>query len=133
MVIEQPQSSNSDLTHMNYQEFAKLRVGSKTLDDATLDLGSLKKVDRALTDKNQIITAINNRDYAFMKNVSNFFYETSGIYGRLVRYLAYLYRYDWVLTPYVNSDTMKPDKVLNEFSKGLTYLDNFNAKLVFGD
>ena len=74
MVIEQPQSSNSDLTHMNYQEFAKLRVGSKTLDDATLDLGSLKKVDRALTDKNQIITAINNRDYAFMKNVSNFFY-----------------------------------------------------------
>lgn len=133
MVIEQPQSSNLDLTHMNYQEFAKLRVGSKTLDDATLDLGSLKKVDRALTDKNQIITAINNRDYAFMKNVSNFFYETSGIYGRLVRYLAYLYRYDWVLTPYVNSDTMKPDKVLNEFSKGLTYLDNFNAKLVFGD
>ena len=133
MVIEQPQSSNADLTQMNYQEFAKLRVGSKLLDDATLDLGSLKKVNRALTDKNQIINAIDNRDYAYMREVSAFFYETSGIYGRLVRYLAYLYRYDWMLTPYVNSDNIKEDKILNEFSKGLDYLDNFNAKAFFGD
>lgn len=133
MVIEPKPSTNNDLTNLTYQEFAKLRVGSKSLDDATLDLGSLKKVNRTLTDKDQIISAINNRDYTFIREVSNFFYDTSGIYGRLVRYLAYLYRYDWMLVPYVNSDTMKTDKVLSEFSKALNYLDDLEAKSLFGD
>ncbi len=134
MVIEQqPQSSSNLPLNMNYQEFAKLRVGSQLLDDATLDLGSLKKVNRALTDKEQIISAIENRDYAFLREVSSFFYETSGIYGRLVRYLAYLYRYDWMLTPYVNNDSMKSEKVLAEFSKAINFLDNFDAKVVLGD
>lgn len=133
MVI-QPQSSSTQVpTQMEYQDFARLRVGSKVLDDATIDLGALKKTNRALTDKNRIMTAIDNRDYAFMREVSEFFYETSGIYGRLVRYLAYLYRYDWMLVPYVNSDSMKEDKVLTEFSKGLNYLDNLGAKTLFGD
>lgn len=133
MVIEPQPSKQEDFTNMTYQEFAKLRVGSQVLDDATLDLGSLKKVNRTLTDKDQIISAINNRDSSFLREVSNFFYETSGIYGRLVRYLAYLYRYDWMLVPYVNSDSMKTDKVLSEFSKGLDYLDNLEAKTLFGD
>ena len=37
-----------------------------------------------------------------MRNISNFFYKTSGIYARLCRYMAYLYRYDWFITPYIN-------------------------------
>ena len=133
MSIEQPRTSSEPIQTNSYQEFAKLRVGSQLLDDATLDLGALKKVNKTLTNKEQIMSAINNRDYAFMRETSNFFYETSGIYGRLVRYLAYLYRYDWMLTPYVNSNSMKTEKVLNDFSKALNYLDNFDAKATFGD
>ncbi|MCF0126432.1 MAG: hypothetical protein HUJ68_11910 [Clostridia bacterium] len=117
----------------NYKEFAKLRVGTKTLDDTTVNLGSLKKVNRILADRDQILNAINNRDYPFLREVSNFFFETSGIYGRLVRYLAYLYRYDWMVVPYIETDKIKEEKVLTEFSKVLTFLDNFNAKLVFGE
>jgi len=36
-----------------------------------------------------------------MIDISNFFYKTSGIYSRLCRYMAYLYKYDWFITPYI--------------------------------
>lgn len=64
----------------SYAEFAKMRVGAKTLDDAILNIGTLKKTNRRLTDKDAILRAINESDYAFMREVSNFFYESSGIY-----------------------------------------------------
>lgn len=117
----------------SYAEFAKMRVGAKTLDDAILNIGALKKSNSRLTDKAAILTAINNSDYAFMREVSNFFYEASGIYGRLCRYIAYLYRYDWHVTPYINSDSNKQDKVLAEFSKVLSYVDNLAVKKNSGD
>jgi len=36
-----------------------------------------------------------------MRDISNFFYKSSGIYSRLCRYMAYLYKYDWFITPYI--------------------------------
>jgi len=36
-----------------------------------------------------------------MRDISNFFYKHSGIYSRLCRYMAYLYKYDWFITPYI--------------------------------
>lgn len=133
MAIEANPSKNFEPANMTYQEFAKLRVGSKTLDDAIVDIGALKKVNRNLADKDAILRAINNRDYNHLREVSNFFYEASGIYGRLCRYVAYLYRYDWMATPYINSDSMKEDKVLTEFSKVLMYLDGISVKKNFGE
>lgn len=134
MVIETKTPSHIEPpSNMTYQDFAKLRVGSKVLDDATLDLGVLKKASRNLADKERILTAIDNGDYPYLREVSNFFYEASGIYGRLCRYLAYLYRYDWMVVPYVNSDSAKPEKVLTEFSKVLNYLDNMDTKMLFND
>jgi len=42
-------------------------------------------------------------DIPTMRDISNFFYRTSGIYSRLCRYMAYLYKYDWFITPYYNN------------------------------
>jgi len=69
-----------------------------------------------------------------MRDISNYFYRTSGIYQRLCRYMAYMYRYDWLVTPYY-SDEMgkKPQKLLEGFNKALLYLDNFEAKKFFGE
>ena len=75
-------------------DFSKIKVGARTLDDAILNLGELKRVDRRLADKDTVLTAINNCNYEEMREISNFFYKVSGIYGRLCRYMAYLYRYD---------------------------------------
>ena len=76
-------------------DFSKIRVGLQTLEDATLsNLGILKKIDPRLADKKVVLKAIAENDLTTMRQVSNFFYRTSGIYNRLCRYLAYMYRYD---------------------------------------
>lgn len=129
-------ASDTRTTNHNYDniDFSKIKIGAKTLDDAILDLGSLKKVNTSMADKNYILRAIDQCNYEEMRAISNFFYKTSGIYSRLCRYMAYLYRYDWMVTPYINEETKKiEDKVLGKFYEVLLYLDNFNAKRFFGE
>ena len=122
-------------THAGYNaiDFSKIKVGIKTLDDAVLNLGDYKKINPRLSDKQEVLRAIHNCDYETMRDISSFFYKTSGIYNRLCRYMAYLYRYDWMVTPYVVSESLKNDKVLEVFDKALRYLDNFEVKRFFGD
>ena len=97
-------------------------------------LGDYKRVDKHLSDKNTILNAINTCDFEKMREISNFFYKTSGIYSRLCRYMAYLYRYDWLVTPYIGEETAKTeDKVLEKFYEILLYLDNFEIKRFFGE
>ena len=115
-------------------DFSKIRVGVKTLDDAVINLGTYKKIDPRLGDKEVIIRAIAQNDLETMRDISNFFYRTSGIYNRLCRYLAYMYRYDWMVTPYINDEQQKvKDKALTNFHRVLNYLDNFGAKRFFGE
>ena len=59
--------------------------------------------------------------------------------------MAYLYRYDWVVTPYINEgigvaadadvtlNSNNRDKILKNFFKALKFLDEFEAKKFFGD
>lgn len=117
----------------NTVDFSKIKVGIKTLEDAVYDLGDYKKINSRLGSKDQVLKAIGNQNVVLMREISNFFYKTSGIYQRLCRYLAYMYRYDWFLTPYINSDSVNEDKLLNSFNKALLYLDNFQAKKFFGE
>ena len=81
-VIEEPLVDN---------QFARLKIGLQHLDDAILDLGSLKKTDRTYGDKNVILRALAKKDYATLREASNYFYEVSGIYERLCKYFAFLY------------------------------------------
>ena len=83
-------------------DFAKIKLGIKTLDDAILTLGDYKRINPRLGDKNEVLKAINSYDVEKMRDISNFFFRTSGIYSRLCRYMAYLYRYDWFITPFIN-------------------------------
>lgn len=117
-------------------DFSKIRVGVKSLEDAVYTGGDLRRANKKLTDKDFIIKAMHSNDLKAMREISNFFYKTSGIYSRLCRYMAYLYRYDWMVTPYINEDSAKEkviDKMLDNFHKALTYLDNFEVKRFFGE
>lgn len=116
----------------DYVDFSRVRIGAKMLDDAILNLGSLNKVNSNLTDKTMILTALANRDYETLRNVSNFYYETSGIYSRLTTYFATLFKYDTMVTPYVTGNVTN-DKVLAEYAKVLKYIDSFCPKKKFGD
>ena len=84
------------------KNYSKIRVGGRTIEDAILSLGDLKRVNPNLADKTQVLQAIDSFNVDKMREISNFFYRSSGIYSRLCRYMAYLYRYDWFITPYIN-------------------------------
>ena len=114
-------------------DFAKIRVGLQTLDDAILNLGSLKKGNTRFTNKAAIIKALAERDYPLLREISEYWFENSGIYERLCKYFAYLYRYDWYVVPYVEDDSIKEDKILSEFSKVLNYMDASNIKYMCGN
>lgn len=114
-------------------DFSKIKVGAKTLDDAVMDLGVYKKINPRCADKATVLRAIDRYDLKAMREISDFFYKTSGIYSRILRYMAFMYRYDWFVTPYVNDESMKDTKVLDGFHKCLTTLDNFGVKKKLGD
>ena len=61
-------------------DFNSIRVGVKTLDDAVFKLGDLRKTNPRLADKCSVLRAIDNYDLKTMREISNFFYRTSGIY-----------------------------------------------------
>lgn len=122
-------------------DYAKIRVGLKTLDDAVMNLGSFRKVNSNYGNKTFILQAINQHDYETLREISNYFYEASGIYQRLCKYLAFLYRYDWFVTPFqekkekssVGQSSASSNKMLTDFSKVLKYLDNSDVKRLFGN
>lgn len=117
----------------NSMDFSKIKIGTKSVENAILDLGCYRRLNPTLGDKEAVMRAIMNGDIDAMRDISNFFYRTSGIYFRLCRYMAYLFCYDWLITPQVFSDSVKSDKVIDTFYKALNYLDNFHAKQFFGE
>ena len=111
-----------------------MKVGVKQLEDAILDLGVLKRTKMPYCSKDEIFKAIIERDYKKMRVISDFFYAASGIYQTVCNYFAYLYRYDWYLYPEnIKDSSVKPDKVLTEYVKVLSYLDNTYIKKLCGD
>lgn len=110
-----------------------MRVGLRTVDDTLINLGSFKKVNRNYGDKSFVLRAIYKRDYRTLREISDYFYESSGIYHRLCKYLAFLYRFDWYVTPYATDVSKDKDKLLKDFSKVLLYLDKSNVKRLCGN
>ena len=68
-----------------------------------------------------------------MRAISNFYYNLNGIYERVCNYFAYLYRYDWYVSPEVYDDSVKEEKVLKDLSKLLNFLDKSYIKKLCGD
>lgn len=114
-------------------EYGKIKVNTKTLDDAILNLGSVKEVTRGLISKNIIYRALMDNDVVTMREVSNYFYKTSGIYQRICNYAATMYRYDWYVVPEVYDENLKAEKILTDFHKILNYLDNSYVAKTCGD
>lgn len=115
-------------------DFNQMRVGLKSLDDAVINLSNYRKTSRTLGDKDRILKAIYDKNYIIERDVSNYFFESSGIYKRLCIYLARFYRYDWYIVPYVVKEQDKTNtKCTNVFGNVLQYFDRSNIKQICGD
>ena len=132
-------------------DFSKIRMGIKTLDDAVVSYGTYNKISATLGNKQHVLRAIAQGDVSELREISNFFYKTSGIYKRLCRYMAYLYKYDWFITPYIEEcqglldtdsgisdvstdekEEKRKKKAFAEFFKVLRFFDEFEVKRFCG-
>lgn len=114
-------------------KYGKIKVGLKSLNDGTLNLGSLTSGNRIFADKMTIMRALADRDLVRLRELSNYFYETNGIYQKVCNYFAYMYRYDWYVVPEIYDDKVKEEKIITDFTKILNYLDNSYIKKICGD
>jgi len=76
--------------------------------------------------------ALYEKNLPVLRDISNYFYRTSGIYSRVCNYFAYLYRYDWYVVPEIKDKKLKEERVLEEFESILDYLDNSHIKRLCG-
>ena len=114
-------------------EYNKIKVGVKTLEDAIFKLGTLTLPKKPFCDKFEIMKAIVDRDYPKLRLISDYFYSASGIYQTVCNYFAFLYRYDWYLYPENVKENAKVEKVIEEYVKLLSFCDNSYLKKLCGD
>ena len=122
--------NNADVT-----SYGKIKVGIKTLADATLTLGNLKEANRNYGNKDVILKALADNDAQTLRKISNYFYRTSGIYQRACNYFATMYRYDWYIVPevYTDKEKTKVENILKDFTRILGYLDSSYIEKTCGD
>ena len=115
-------------------DYNKIKIGLKTLIDATIDLNPYTKVlPSQYCTKEGILRALAEKNYSALRAISDHFYDMSGIYRRVCNYLAELYRYDWYVAPEVLVDEINEDKLVSDFNKTLNFLDNSYLKKMCGD
>ena len=102
---------------------ASIKLGKQTLQDAILDLGYLKKVNSKMGSKHHVLKALWERDLDSLREISNYFYRTNGIYFRVINSFATLFKYDWFVAPEVVDDKVDEEKILTDFMRVLGFLD----------
>ena len=111
----------------------RLGNGPYKANEASVNLKTaIKKTEQKYT-KEQIQTALVNKDIDTIRAISNYYYDCSGIYKRVCEYLAFLFRYDYYVVPYINKDSVKVDKILSDFYSVLNFLDNSKLKKKFAE
>lgn len=114
-------------------EFNKIKVGKNTLsNDVVLDLDYWYKNSRPIK-REDVERALQQNNFRELRRLSNYFFNTNGIYSRLCRYMAFLYKYDWFVTPVVMDDSLKPEKIVEGWYKSSFLLENCRLKRLFGE
>lgn len=115
-------------------DFNKIKVGKESLsNDVTALIDFFEKTKKNGIDKEKVERAIKQNNIQEIRSISNLFFEKSGIYARLCRYMAYLYRYDWIVTPIILDSKIKNDKVIEGWYKASLLIENSRLKRAFGN
>lgn len=123
---------------MNQADFNKMKVGKQLLKNDVIklihDTTDTKKDSRVPKIKrDKVVKAINEQNLKELRVYSEIFYNSNGIYSRLCRYMAYLFKYDWFITPIVLDEKIKPEKVIEGWYKASLLLESSRLKKVFGE
>ena len=123
----------SDPEHL-YDQYGRIKVGPKDLEDAVVTFGQLTKTCGRLISKGEVLKALHEKNLPKLREISNHFYHLSGVYQRTCDYYANLYRYDWYVVPEIYDDEkLNEEKIISDFINRLGYLDNSHIKKLCGE
>ncbi len=118
----------------SYAYDQSIKVGVKKLEDALLNLGNLKTNDKGYTNKKVVLQALASKDTDELRAISEYWYNTNGIYQRVNNHFAYLYRYDWYVDPeMVPGAKVDGQEIKLNFYTILNFLDHCYIKKLCGD
>lgn len=136
---EQDKNITSDISswaaNIQTSNYNKIRVGAKKLaDDAFLNVSRTTAVknNKPITKEN-VIKALSTGNIAELRIISNYFFVKSGIYERLVKYMAHFYRYDFFVTPVQYDKAVPQSKVIEGWYKACLFLENSKPKKHLSD
>lgn len=129
-------------------DFNKIKVGGKTLrNDVTMDVTKADHLQEVMfghkkITQDEVKKALAEHNVIALRRYSRVYFDISGIYSRLCRYMAYLFRYDIYLTPVMSDSMLGSDgeelsgsqkKVVKNWYAASKYLEDSHLKRVFGD
>lgn len=125
-------SSNGTSARPSYN-FNKMKIDGVTYKNDVILTSNIQERKRIRARREDVMRALENQDAAKLREYSNLYFTMSGIYSRLCRYLAYLYRYDWFVTPIMLDHKISENKVIEGWMKGVNLLDQCRLKSLFGE
>ena len=70
-----------NIVQSGVNDYAKIKIGTKAYDDATIDFYLYEKLKRRrYYNKEEVIRALAENDIATLRDISEYFYRTDGIY-----------------------------------------------------
>ena len=114
-------------------EYGQIKSGTKQLADAVINLGAIEKSTKGYVSKGVVLKALFDNDVAKLREISNYFYKTNGIYQRLCNYVATMYRYDWYVVPEVYKEGTKGEEIVKDLHKVLNFMDNSYISKICGE
>lgn len=130
---EEIRKKGFDMIHGAPTEYGKIKSGTKTLEDATLNLGAIQRETKGRYSKRIVLQALAENDVPKLREISNFFYKSNGTYSRLCNYVATMYRYDWYIVPEVYKRGTNADTIVEEWHKVLRFMDNTYVSKICGE
>lgn len=118
----------------NITDYGRIKITNKYIENATLSMDTLytpSRWNRYL--KSDVLKALAENDIPTLRKISNFFYNTSGLYRNMCHYYAFMYRYDWYVAAEILDKEVNSNKVEKDFFKLLEYLDTSEVKRLCGE
>ena len=120
-------------------DFGLLKVRKMTVKPAEAiiykeDTKGRNSVDWTRQTHDKMIETTKGKDLKQIRSLSKYFFQTNGVYARAVRYLADIYKYDFLLYPNLDLDLEMTDefsdKILKKFNVLLEHFDNSAIQLM---
>ena len=122
-----------DMMQRPQTEYGQIKSGTKQLADAVINLGAIEKSTKGYVSKGVVLKALFDNDVAKLREISNYFYKTNGIYKRLCNYVATMYLYDWYVVPEVYKEGTKGEEIIKDLHKVLNFMDNSYISKICGE